>query len=35
MAAKPADFQPLDVSAYKWLDVGTPERLREAEAGSW
>jgi len=25
-------IQPLDVSAYEWLDVGTPERLAEAEA---
>ncbi len=24
-----------DVSAHPWQDVGTPERLREAEAGSW
>lgn len=27
--------EPADVSAWEWLDVGTPERLREAEGGSW
>jgi NDP-sugar pyrophosphorylase family protein len=26
---------PADVSAYPWLDVGTPERLAEAETGEW
>jgi hypothetical protein len=26
--------EPADVSAWEWLDVGTPERLREAEAGA-
>jgi MurNAc alpha-1-phosphate uridylyltransferase len=26
---------PADVSGHEWLDVGTPERLREAEAGGW
>jgi NDP-sugar pyrophosphorylase family protein len=27
--------EPADVSAFAWQDVGTPERLREAEAGDW
>ena len=35
LAALGFRVQPADVSAYPWLDVGTPERLREAEAGSW
>jgi NDP-sugar pyrophosphorylase family protein len=26
---------PFDASAYPWLDVGSPARLAEAEAGSW
>jgi NDP-sugar pyrophosphorylase family protein len=26
---------PADVTAYPWLDVGTPERLAEADAGDW
>ena len=26
---------PLDVSRHPWLDVGTPERLQEAEKGDW
>jgi len=26
---------PADVSRHPWLDVGTPERLAEAEAGEW
>lgn len=26
---------PADVSACPWLDVGTPERLAEADAGDW
>lgn len=28
-------IQPLDVSAYAWCDVGTPERLAEAGAQAW
>ena len=27
--------QAVDVTAYEWLDVGTPERLAEAEARAW
>jgi len=27
--------EPADVSAFAWQDVGTPERLRQAEAGDW
>jgi len=26
---------PADVTGHPWLDVGTPERLAEAEAGAW
>ena len=28
-------IQPVDVSGYEWLDVGTPERLAEAERREW
>jgi NDP-sugar pyrophosphorylase family protein len=28
-------IQPVDVSGYAWLDVGTPERLEEAERQEW
>ena len=35
LAAKGYRIGPADVSAHAWQDVGTPERLREAEAGSW
>jgi NDP-sugar pyrophosphorylase family protein len=35
LAARGFLIQAVDVSAHQWLDVGTPERLREAEAGSW
>ena len=27
--------QAVDVTAYEWLDVGTPERLAEAEVRAW
>lgn len=35
LAAQGFRIEPADVSAYPWLDVGTPERLCEAEAGTW
>ena len=35
LAARGYRIEPVDVSAHAWQDVGTPERLREAEAGSW
>ena len=35
LAARGYRILPADVSAHAWQDVGTPERLREAEAGSW
>ncbi len=35
LAARGYRILPADVSAHPWQDVGTPERLREAEAGSW
>jgi len=35
LAARGYRIGPADVSAYPWQDVGTPERLREAEAGRW
>jgi NDP-sugar pyrophosphorylase family protein len=35
LAARGYRIGPADVSASAWQDVGTPERLREAEAGSW
>jgi NDP-sugar pyrophosphorylase family protein len=35
LAARGYRIAPADVSAASWQDVGTPERLREAEAGSW
>jgi MurNAc alpha-1-phosphate uridylyltransferase len=35
LAARGYRTLPADVSAHAWQDVGTPERLREAEAGSW
>ena len=35
LAARGYRIEPADVSAHAWQDVGTPERLREAEAGSW
>jgi NDP-sugar pyrophosphorylase family protein len=35
LAARSYRILPADVTAHSWQDVGTPERLREAEAGSW
>jgi NDP-sugar pyrophosphorylase family protein len=35
LAARGYRTLPADVSAHPWQDVGTPERLREAEAGNW
>jgi len=35
LAARGYRIVPADVTAHPWQDVGTPERLREAEAGSW
>jgi NDP-sugar pyrophosphorylase family protein len=35
LAARGYRIRPADVSAHPWQDVGTPQRLREAEAGSW
>ena len=35
LAARGYRIEPADVSAHAWQDVGTPERLREAETGSW
>jgi len=35
LAARGYRIEPADVSAHAWQDVGTPERLREAEAGDW
>ncbi len=35
LAAQGYRILPADVSVHPWQDVGTPERLREAEAGSW
>jgi MurNAc alpha-1-phosphate uridylyltransferase len=35
LAARGYRTLPADVTAHAWQDVGTPERLREAEAGSW
>jgi NDP-sugar pyrophosphorylase family protein len=35
LAARGYRIEPVDVSAHAWEDVGTPERLREAETGSW
>ena len=37
LAAQGYVLQPIDVSDYAWLDVGTPERLNEAEGrvGEW
>ncbi len=35
LAAREYRIVPADVSAHAWQDVGTPGRLREAEAGSW
>ena len=32
LAARGYTIHPFDASAHEWLDVGTPERLREAEA---
>jgi len=34
LAARGYVIRPADVSSHQWLDVGTPERLREAEAGN-
>jgi NDP-sugar pyrophosphorylase family protein len=27
-------IQPVDVSGFRWLDVGTPERLAEADGAA-
>jgi NDP-sugar pyrophosphorylase family protein len=37
LAAEGYIVLPLDVSGHPWIDVGTPERLEEAErvAGTW
>ena len=35
LAAAGYRIEPGDVSAHAWQDVGTPGRLREAEAGNW
>jgi NDP-sugar pyrophosphorylase family protein len=35
LAARGFRISSADVSAHEWRDVGTPERLREAEAGGW
>jgi len=35
LAARGYRIEPADVSAHAWQDVGTPERLRAAEAGDW
>ena len=35
LAARGYRIAPADVTAHAWQDVGTPERLREAEAGGW
>ena len=35
LAAEGWRIEPANVTAHAWQDVGTPERLREAEAGSW
>ena len=35
LAARGYRIVPADVTAHAWQDVGTLERLREAEAGSW
>ncbi len=35
LAARAYRIEPADVSAHPWQEVGTPERLREAEAGTW
>ena len=35
LAARGYRIEPADISAHAWQDVGTPERLREAERGSW
>ncbi len=35
LAARGYRIEPADISAHPWQDVGTPERLREAEAGGW
>lgn len=33
--ARGSRVEPADMSAFAWQDVGTPERLREAESGDW
>jgi MurNAc alpha-1-phosphate uridylyltransferase len=35
LAARGYRIIPSDVTPHPWQDVGTPERLREAEAGGW
>jgi MurNAc alpha-1-phosphate uridylyltransferase len=35
LAARGYRIRPADVTAHAWQDVGTPERLREAEDGGW
>jgi N-acetyl-alpha-D-muramate 1-phosphate uridylyltransferase len=35
LASRGYVIQPFDASAYDWTDVGTPERLAEAEARGW
>ena len=35
LAARGYRIEPWDASAHAWQDVGTPERLRAAEAGDW
>ena len=35
LAARGYRIEPGDVSAHAWQDVGTPERLREANADNW
>ena len=35
LASRGYIIQSVDVSAYEWHDIGTPERLREAEKRAW
>ena len=35
LAAAGHRIMPIDVSSHDWIDAGTPERLREAEAAAW
>lgn len=35
LAARRYVIRPYDATPYRWTDVGTAERLREAEAGDW